>query len=153
MHRRTDAVRAKAYARLLARGYATPPEVVAWVDERITGTAEPAAQLLDASLCAANRAALIGALNAFGDAGGADDATVSREVLAALHAWFESHPAEGRRIAHSLYEMATAGEYPDSDARYEMCTIKDRYELADIFSTSQQAGDALRVFLARYEQP
>jgi len=108
-----------------------PREVVAWVDERIGATDRPDMHLLDASLCESNRGALIAALNAFGDAGGADPATVCRAVLAAIDAWYLLHPTVGRRVAHSLWEMAVGGEFPDRDAEYEMISIDSRYDLAD----------------------
>ena len=146
-------VRAKALARLLALGCVDPRDVVAWVYTLIVEAHVPHEFLIDAALSETRRGELITALEKFaattrpGDASG-----VWSAVLGGLHAWLLKHPDDGPRIAQALYEMAVAGEYPDSDAEGEMYTWDDQYELAvtGVYGARDEVDANLRTFLARY---
>lgn len=146
-------VRAKALARLLALGFAEPRDIVAWVDSLIVEAQVPNEFLIDAALSETKRGELITALGRFGATARTGDASeVWSAIFGGLHAWLLKHPEDGPRIAHTLYEMAVAGEYPDSDAEGEMYMLDDQYELAvnGVYGARDEVDANLRTFLARY---
>jgi hypothetical protein len=150
---RDAAADARALARLLALGFASARDVVAWVDRRIADSSTPHPFLIDASLSEKRRDALIAALEGFAtDVGVGDPSAVWAAVLGGLHSWLLSHPHDGPGIARALYGMAVAGELPDRDAEPTMYALDDRYALAldGAYGERHDVDGALRTFLVRY---
>ena len=150
------AVRARAFAKLLALGFVSPRDVVAWVDALIAAGPSPHECLIDASLAEGNRNDLIAALDGFATATGSQDTeAVASTVLAGLHSWFLGHPEDGPRIARALLAMAIARECPDRSAEGDMYGLEDQYELAanGIYGSRDDVDRDLRVFLARWATP
>jgi hypothetical protein len=146
-------VRARALARLLTRGLASPREVVAWVDTLIAQAPFPHEALIEAALSETRRGDLISALNRFADVSGVDDGPVVwTAILRELGGWLRDHPDDGPRIADVLYGMAVDGEYPDAEAEGEMYQLDDEYELAatGVHRSRPEVDRQLREFLGRY---
>lgn len=149
-------VRARALARVLALGFGSPRDVVAWVDTLIVEASTPHPSLIDASLAEAKPGELVAALESFAAASGnADVPAVWSAVLGHLSSWLLAHPDDGPRIARALYRMAVAGECPDRDAESKMYAFDDQYDLAidAVYGVREQIDRELSAFLARYADP
>jgi hypothetical protein len=149
------AVRARVLAKLLALGFQSRRDAIAWVDALVAETDSPQRHLIDASLSATD-GQLISALEAFAAATGAPHAAAVRAaVLAELASWLSAHPDDGPRIARALYRMAVAGEFPDPNAERRMYALDDQYELASeaVYGVREEVDRELREFLAGYESP
>ena len=147
-------VRARALAKVLALGFGSPRDVVAWVDTLITGASTPHPFLIDASLAEARPSALVAALESFAAASGiADVPAVWSAVLGELSSWLLAHPDDGPRIARALFRMAVAGEFRDRDAESKMYAFDDQYDLAidAVYGIREEVDRELRAFLARYD--
>lgn len=151
--RTEPAIRAKAFARLLAHGLASSRAIVEWLDALIVQAPIPHEALIEAALSEKRRGDLIASLHRFAATSGEDNApAVLSTILCELNRWFRSHPADGPRVARFLFEMAVAGEYPDAEAEGEMYMMDDVYELAatGVHGTRDDADEFLRGFLRRY---
>ena len=147
------AVRAKAMAIALGQGFASPHEVVAWVDGLIVDSATTDPSLADASLSERDLNGLISALERFAEKTCIDNMEeLWAMVLGEFNLWFSDHPRDGPAIARVLFRMAQDGEVPGAEAEAEMGWFDDAYDLAiaGIHGRVERVEAELRVFLAQY---
>lgn len=97
-------VRARALARTLTLGLASPSDVISWVDGVIVETEAPDSFLIDASLSERDVNSLISTLEQFLEhAGMADGPERWSAGIGELSALFKNHSEDGPRIASVLY--------------------------------------------------
>jgi hypothetical protein len=146
----TDAARAMAYARSLEYGFATPADIMPWLDSLILATEQPSDTLIDAALAGNDRKQMFSLLQVLG--AGADPTEVARYRVVDMKTALERGDATEASIALALYRMATFEHVPHPAAVGAMFWFNDALDLAErrIQGEVEEVVAELWAFLEKY---